>query len=277
METAGRRRRRDRLAGSGDRRAGGLAGPRRRGALRRLRGRGGSRLDGWTLRGGLRPASLVFGGASRRGDAAARRDGRLRRGRGCPRRGCPGPGCDGRRRRRHFTGGGACSGIDCGPTRACAGGNSLGRGLLRRHGRRRSRRFRIGGRLLGGLRLDSFRFGGGFKGGFAGFDLRCSGLAGLRFSRRFFSAGAGDDISSDTVSVAGRRPGLRLRRLRSQQTVILGASSDSVGLSFDDARRMRLDADAERDTKIKRLLIGQLELFGELVDADLAWQYCPFR
>ena len=78
-----------------------------------------------------------------------------------------------------------------------------------------------------------------------------------------------------------RRRGWRRRRRRRrrwrrlQQAVALRPSPDPVGLGLDNARGMRLHSDAERDAKIERLLICQSELFGELMDADLAWQRMP--
>ena len=81
-----------------------------------------------------------------------------------------------------------------------------------------------------------------------------------------------------------RRGRHRIRRRRSdfsggfqrfEQTVALGSAPHTVGLSFDDARRVGLDSDAEREAEIERLLVAQAELFGELVDADLAWQCVP--
>lgn len=49
----------------------------------------------------------------------------------------------------------------------------------------------------------------------------------------------------------------------SLETLTLGLPADAVGLGILDARRMRLYPDAEGDTEIKRLFIGESELGGE--------------
>ena len=75
--------------------------------------------------------------------------------------------------------------------------------------------------------------------------------------------------------------GLRLLDLdhrwgrRLQQPVAFGPPPDPVGLGLDNARGVGLDPDAERETEFERLLVAQPELFGELMDADLAWQKVP--
>ena len=75
----------------------------------------------------------------------------------------------------------------------------------------------------------------------------------------------------------GRRwRGRRWRgRGRLQEAIALRPPPDAVGLSLDDARGVGLDPDAERETEFERLLVGQPELFGEFMDADLAWQTVP--
>ena len=85
-----------------------------------------------------------------------------------------------------------------------------------------------------------------------------------------------------TDRLVNRLRGLRRRELdhrrrgrRLQQTVARCPSPDAVGLGFDNARGVGLDPDAEREAKVERLLIGQRELLGELMDADLAWQSVP--
>ena len=132
--------------------------------------------------------------------------------------------------------GGGCLGRGCGG--ALGVSDNLGRGLLRY--------YRLG---TGSLRLRLL-----------GHRDRRAGLrpSGLRFGG------------------LGFRHHDRLRRWRRlQQPVAVGSPPHPVGLGLDDARGMRLDSDAERDAKIKRLLICQPELLGELVDADLAWQRVP--
>jgi hypothetical protein len=54
------------------------------------------------------------------------------------------------------------------------------------------------------------------------------------------------------------------------QAVALGPSAHAVALGLLDARGMALDADAERDREVERLLVGEAELLGELVHPDLA-------
>ncbi len=103
----------------------------------------------------------------------------------------------------------------------------------------------------------------------------------------------GIDIDDRLVCRRGRRRCL-LRRLRGglrglrrlcflgllgpDQPVALGPPPHAVGLRLFDARRVALDADAERDREIERLLVGHPELFGQLVEADLCGQGCgqPF-
>ena len=100
-------------------------------------------------------------------------------------------------------------------------------------------------------------------------------------------AGAGSSTGSGTSGCAtsitggerwrGRRwRGRRWRgRGRLQEAIALRPPPDAVGLSLDDARGVGLDPDAERETEFERLLVGQPELFGEFMDADLAWQTVP--
>ena len=113
-----------------------------------------------------------------------------------------------------------------------------------------------------------------------GLALRLVGLR--RHSRnlgRLFGRGGLDWLDGGGLDVGLR--GRRLldldhrRRRRLQQAVALCPSPDAVGLGFHDARRVGLDPDTERETEFERLLVGQPELLGELMDADLAWQRVP--
>ncbi len=54
-----------------------------------------------------------------------------------------------------------------------------------------------------------------------------------------------------------------------RQTVALGATTEPVGLCFDDRRRLALGLDAHRVAQGQQLRVGHPELFGELVHADL--------
>lgn len=65
------------------------------------------------------------------------------------------------------------------------------------------------------------------------------------------------------------------RGRRLEQTIALGPATDPVGLGFHNARGVGLDPDAEREAEFERLLVGQPEFLGELMDADLAWQRVP--
>ena len=85
--------------------------------------------------------------------------------------------------------------------------------------------------------------------------------------------GGGDWVGPDRLRFGRRRGGRRRRRL--EQSVALRPAPNAVGLGLNDARGMGLDPNTEREAEIKRLLIGQSELLGELVDADLAWQNMP--
>jgi hypothetical protein len=65
--------------------------------------------------------------------------------------------------------------------------------------------------------------------------------------------------------------GLRLLGLDvALETLLLGLATHTVGLSFLDARGVALHADAERDAQVERLLVGEAELLGELMDSDLS-------
>jgi hypothetical protein len=57
--------------------------------------------------------------------------------------------------------------------------------------------------------------------------------------------------------------------LRPRQTIALGATTEPVGLGFDDRRRLALGLDAHRVAQVQQLRVGHPELFGELVHADL--------
>ena len=55
----------------------------------------------------------------------------------------------------------------------------------------------------------------------------------------------------------------------SLETLTLGFATDAVGLGVLDARRMGLNPDAEGDTEIERLFIGESELSGEKGQTNL--------
>jgi len=65
--------------------------------------------------------------------------------------------------------------------------------------------------------------------------------------------------------------------LVADHSLALRLAADAVGLGVDDARRVALHPDPERVTEIERLLVGEPELSGQLVHADLRCQVlsCP--
>jgi len=56
----------------------------------------------------------------------------------------------------------------------------------------------------------------------------------------------------------------------SLETFALGLAADAVSLGLFDARRLRLHANAELEAHIECLFVRETELFGELVNPDLA-------
>ena len=165
---------------------------------------------------------------------------------------------------------------------AARGDRHLGHGgLLGGYGAR--------GRGLGGLRLrgDGCRRSLGFPRHFLG--LRLGGWGGDRHcgfrGRSRFGRPRGrrrlHEFSHRRLVL--RRRGLRLIELdhrrgrgrRLEQAIALGPPPDPVGLGFHNARGVGLDPDAEREAEFERLLVGQPELLGELMDADLSWQRVP--
>lgn len=52
----------------------------------------------------------------------------------------------------------------------------------------------------------------------------------------------------------------------------LGLAANAVRLRILDTRGMAFDADAERDTKVERLFVGESEFFAELVYSNLRCQ-----
>ena len=264
---ARRRGRRDRLARARNRRGSGPEGARRRTGGRRPVGLGpGRRL---LLR--RRRRRLLLDDPLGRGDAAARGDRHL------------GLGRSGRLVGRNARVRGRSRSRGCRRDRGCCRGG----GRLGSRGRGR------GGRRLGGCRL------GGLPGRLVR-DRRGTSLGGDRLDCRPVRRSGLDSGGCRSFGRrrAGRRAGGRrgrprrlghrgrLRRHRGrhrlrrglQQAVALGSAPDPVGLGLDDAGGVRLDSDAERDTEIQRLLVAESELFGQLVDADLAWQTnAPFR
>jgi len=162
-----------------------------------------------------------------------------------------GPGSGRLRGGRPRGGGGPDSGLAADPSRGPPTSHRTGTRSFRLRSRR-DRRLRLGLHRLGPHRPAPHRSGlhrlGPHRPG-----LRGLGLDGRRF-RHLHRLG---------------------RPRRFQQPVAFCSSPHPVGLRLDDARRMRLDSDAERDAEIERPLIRQSELLGELVDADLAWQRVP--
>jgi len=56
------------------------------------------------------------------------------------------------------------------------------------------------------------------------------------------------------------------------QAVALGTAPDAVGLGILDGGGVALHADAEADGEVERFFVGEPELLGKLVDADLLGQ-----
>lgn len=198
---------------------------------------------------------------------------------------CTGRGRGGSRRRgRGRTGRGLFSGRSgagrhlrpAGTHDGPVGGNSGGRARLSRARLSRS----LGGRRRG--HLGGLRGRRGDRLGRSGRHLRrrrgrgVGGLLGLSHHRggglRVLSA------SGAFVGLVGRLLGGLLGRSRlfglliSDQTLTLGLAADAVGLRLFDARRVGLDPDAEVESQVEGLFVGETELFGELVDADLCCQ-----
>lgn len=133
--------------------------------------------------------------------------------------------------------------------------------------------------LLGdGGRLDSLGFARHFL------KLRRRGRDGdrlHRFRRRCGLRGRSRLGRRGHCRLVLRQRSLRLldldhrRRRWLEQTIALGPPPDPVGLGLHNARGVGLDPDAEREAEFERLLVGQPELLGELMDADLSWQRWP--
>ncbi len=224
-------------------------GRRRRGrtAGRLARSRGG----GWSDRGcRWRSGS---GWCDRRG-----------RGRG-PRDGRGGGGRSGRRRCRVLRPGhrsGRGGGGRCDPGRSCRcrqlGGGAAGdqtgsraldrRAAVRSSRRRRHRTGRVGVRIEG-------RHGIGNRPGGLGRRRRHLRGCGLLGGRRLLGRGC-------------RLLGLH----RSAQALAVGLPPGAVSLGVLDGRRVTLDAHPQREAEVERLFVGQSELVGELIDADLLRQ-----
>ena len=123
--------------------------------------------------------------------------------------------------------------------------------------------------------------GSGRRAGAAPRRARAQAVSGSTAGGRRLGVGAGS-------ALGGRRPPppsaspwpslgglLRLFGLLvADQALTLGLATDAVGLRLLDARRVRLDADAEAHAEVEGLLVGETELFRELVDTDLCLPTC---
>ena len=169
------------------------------------------------------------------------------------------------------------------------GGDAAARGDRHFGLRRRLLRHGISGRGLRDLRiLDDGRRGpgrfarhllgpgqSGWAGGPLGGNGSHHGLGGPRGLRLRRGLGG---LRGDRLLRGRRLRHLDLdhrRGWRLEQTVALGPAPDPVGLGFHNARGVGLDPDAEREAEFERLLVGQPEFLGELMDADLSWQRVP--
>ena len=142
-------------------------------------------------------------------------------------------------------------------------------------GRRRSRRNeRFGGT---GGRCGDGRGRGGHCGGrtLGRCDRRFGNVDGRGHRRRRWGRLGLGRVSDGTrasllrgclLGRLGRLFGLNV----SLETFALGLAADAVSLGLFDARRLRLDADAEREAHVECLFVRETELFGELVNPDLA-------
>ncbi len=59
---------------------------------------------------------------------------------------------------------------------------------------------------------------------------------------------------------------------RTTKTLTIGLSAGAVRLGVLDGRRVALDTHPQREAEVKSLFVGQAELMGQLVDADLLRQ-----
>src|SRR5207302_10779277 len=68
------------------------------------------------------------------------------------------------------------------------------------------------------------------------------------------------------------RGGRLFRRDLATEPLAVSLAADAVGLRILDARGMALDADAEVDTQVERLFVGEPQFSGELVNPNLSCQ-----
>ena len=237
------------------------------------------------VRGG--PPGAAAGGRRRCGARPARR--RVPRGGGCV-------GTGGRRLGGRGVAAGASASVRTRPGggRGSAGGGATGRaaGAGAAAGRRRAPPRRAGGGGVGrSVPLEVTRRAGAFwRGGrgLGGGRGRLGGRGGASAPR------GGGGVGGGAASAAGASGGGGRRRLRpwrprgllggllglgrllrldvADEALALGLAADAVGLRVLDARGVRLDADAQDEGEVERLLVRHAELFGELVHTQLGCQ-----
>ena len=152
--------------------------------------------------------------------------------------------------------GGGCRG--CRGRRGCVGRSGLGRSR-RRHGARRSFLDRTA------ARCRAARHGGERS--------PCRRLAGAAVVRPW--SGSSRLRGLDGLGRLLGRGGL-LGLDRAAQTFGVGLAADAVGLGVLDGGRVALDPDAQGKGQLEPFLVGQAQLFGQLIDADLLRQVVLF-
>jgi hypothetical protein len=218
------------------------------------------------------------------------RCGRRPRGCGCGCRWCRGGCCRGRRHGSRWRTCRWCGGRCSGRRRSGPGRRRCGRCGCRRRSRPRTDQARRASRNLGGL---SGRSGGGRRrsrhlaggrildrGAACGRTARCGHLLG-RSRRACGCAGTGASGEGRRLGGRGRLGrllgrGRLLRLYRSTQTIGVGLATDAVRLGVLNGGRVALDPDTQGKSQLEPFLVGQAELFGQLVDANLLRQVVLF-